>query len=300
MNVPIVENLESMKNLTLDDSTTTFSSLSELMTNHVKSTSLKTMKEFQINSNTPPFKSLADLTAHHLQKSSSLINSTSSNEKTFLPNTNFVIPKLSIKKDRSNDLNNTQLDVSTIQKNTSVVSESVDDKKKDYSIDSFEKSISNVLAFSENYTNSKSNLYNLETKEDSLLNVSGTRTPSPDNWMIDLSSALKEATFVVSNKSNHTKTKVLKDTDIIPDTKSHTFNQNFEIPNVILPTKLNLRSLNSVKLPYTKRNVSLFARTLCRTWKLKRPILKSQEQQHQTVKRFDFSIPYIRNKQNPI
>lgn len=75
----------------------------------------------------------------------------------------------------------------------------------------------------------------------------------------------------------------------------HVSNQNIEIPYILLPTTLNLSSLRNVKLPHTKQNVSLFGRTLCRTWKSKKPILKSQEQQRETVKRFDFSVPYSRN-----
>ncbi|KZC12091.1 HBS1-like protein, partial [Dufourea novaeangliae] len=197
MNACVMDNLYSLKNLTLNNSSPTFSSLSELMTNHAQSKS-NTTKEFQTNSNTVSFSTLADLTSHHLQKSSNS-NSTNSNEKAFSPSTNFVIPKLSIKKESNNDLNNARLNFSALKTNAGIVSDVMNDKEEDCSMDSLEKSIFNVLAFSENYSNNKNSSYNVNTKEDLLLNASGTRTPSPDNWLIDLTSALKETTSLGSN-----------------------------------------------------------------------------------------------------
>lgn len=294
MNASFKHNLETLKNLTISNHPTTFSSLSGLITNHAKSLT-NSIKESQTGSNTVPFNSLADLTAHHLQKSSSLINDTNSTWKPFSPSTNFLIPKLSIRQDRSSDLSDRQLGLSTVQKDRNVELNSIDDTKKDYSMDLLEKSISNVLALSEVCTNIKPSSQILEAKEDSLANVNGIRTPSPPvNWMIDLSSALKEATSLVSDNCSQKKPKVLTSSNNnIPSTSLNISNQNFEIPYVVLPTTLNLSCLKSVKLPYTK-HVSLFGRTLCRTWKWKKPILKSQEQQYETVKRFDFSVPYRR------
>lgn len=239
------------------------------------------MDSLKNNSDTISFKSLADLTAHHLQKSSNLIDNTNSNEKKFTSKTNFVIPKLSI---QNKNCNNTQLDVCAIQKHI------------DYSMDSLEKSLSSVFASSKNYTdtNIKNDSQNIEIKKDTILNENGTRTSSPDSWMIDLNSALKEATSLVSSNQNYAKSKILEDDyNIISNTNLKTFNQNDEIPCDMLPTTLNLSCLRYVKLPYTKKNVSLFGRTLCRTWKLKKPILKSQDHQEK-LKRFGFSVPYTR------
>ncbi|XP_076248470.1 uncharacterized protein LOC143188219 [Calliopsis andreniformis] len=289
----LTHNLKSFKNLSIGTSPMKFTSLSDLITNHVKTTS--NTRESKVNSNTMPFNSLADLTAHHLQNTSSIMNSTNS-DRPHSSSTNFVIPKLSIKKDRSNNLNDMTLDTSILQNNRNVKSDLVDDKEKDYSIDSLEKSILNMLALSDDCTNIKRNSYNLQAKEDSLLNVNGTRTPSPDNWMIDLSSALKETTLVASDSSSQTKSNVLKTSkNNISNPNLHITNRDNEVPYICLPTTLNLSSLKNVKLPYTKKNVSLFGRTLCRTWKSRKPALKSQRQQHETVKRFDFSVPYSRN-----
>ncbi|CAK9803563.1 hypothetical protein ANTPLA_LOCUS3690 [Anthophora plagiata] len=276
-----------------------FSSLSVFTTNHIDSNTAK--DSFNSNSDTVSFTSLADLTAHHLQKSSTLIDRTNSNGKTCLPNTNFVIPKLSIKKSSCSDLNNIQFGLSTIQKNINMQFEMANDRKKDDSMDSLERSISNVLALSRDCTNSntRNNSHSVETKEDAILNVSGNRTPSPDPWMIDLSSALKEATSVVSNNYSYKNSKTLKDANnVTPNLNLYTSNQNVENPYDMLPTTLNLSCLKYVKLPYTKKSVSLFGRALCKTWKLKKPILKSQKIQYETIKRFDFSVPYTRAQRN--
>ncbi|KOC67451.1 HBS1-like protein, partial [Habropoda laboriosa] len=207
-------NLESFKNLSISNSPMSFPSLSGFTTNHVDSIVSNSTKDFfKNNSDTVSFKSLADLTAHHLQKSSTLIDRTNSNGKTFSPNTNFVIPKLSIKNDSCSDLSNIQLGLSTIQKNINLQFDIANDRKKDDSMDSLERSISNLLALSKDCTNSstKNNSQYVETKENSVLNVSGNRTPSPDPWMIDLSSALKEATSAVSNSCSHTNPKAVED-----------------------------------------------------------------------------------------
>lgn len=205
-----------------------------------------------------------------------------------------MIPKLLIKNDKSNDLENVQLNSFDGKQNINV--ESINDQEKDDSMDSLERSISNVLALSRNYTdhNIKNKSQNMELEENSTLNVSGTRTPSPDPWIIDLSSALKEATSLVVDNCTDIKPKVLKDVNnVIPNSRLQTSNQSIDFPYAMLPTTLNLSSLKYAKLPYTKRNVSLFGRTLCRTWKMKKPLLKSRSEQHQTIQKFDFSIPYM-------
>ena len=244
------------------------------------------------DSDTVAFKTLADLTAHHLQNTSNLLG----NEKTSSPKTNFLIPKLSIKKDNCNDINE-QLNLSTILEDIHIDSAAVNDRKSDDSMDSLERSLSSVFAFSKDFINTsiKSNSQNMESKNDLIVNVGDTRTPSPDPWIIDLNSTLKEATFLVSNNCSHTKLEMLKDVhNIIPNSSLQIPNKNIEIPYAMLPTTLNLSCLRYIKLPYSKKNVSLFGRTLCRTWKLKKPILKSQQEHHKTVKRFDFSVPYTR------
>lgn len=298
-NARLVNNLEGFKSLSISNSPMKLSFSPGLSPNAVDSTLSNFTKEsMEQNTNTVPFKSLADLTAHHLQKSSSLLGSRNTNEKTLSCGTNFVIPKLSLKKDNCNDQSN--VDLSATQRNINIGSDTLNDKTKvdPNSMDSLERHISHVLALSRNYTNPDSIdiSQKVESKEDSLLNVSGTRTPSPDLWMIDLSSALKEATAIIPNNpiSSHTKAKVIGITDTISKLNIHISDHNTPIPYNILPTTLNLSPLKHVKLPYAKKNVSLFGRTLCKTWKLRKPNLKSQKQQYETVRRFDFSVPYSR------
>lgn len=288
-----MNNLESFKDLAISNSSMRFSSLSGF--SNLVNSSLSGSTSFKNISDSVAFKTLADLTAHHLQKNSSLIDNANSNEKNLLPKTNFVIPKLSIKKDNRSDINNVQLDLPTAQKD---IDDSIlNDRKTDDSMDSLEQSLFSAFAFSRDYPNTiiKSNSQSVKSQNDPVLNVSGTRTPSPDPWIIDLNSTLKETTFLASNSNRHTKSEVLEDIhNVIPISTLQISNENIEIPYAMLPTKLNLSYLRYVKLPYTKKNVSLFGRTLCRTWKLKKPILKSQQEHHKTIRRFDFSVPYTR------
>ena len=294
MNSCFARNIESLRTLSISNSPIISSSLPGCISNHIDSvTSNSTNDPCKNNLDAVSFKSLADLTAHHLQKSTNLIGSTNFNGEASLCSTNFVIPKLSIKNDKSNDLENVQLN--SFDSKININLESIYDQEKDDSMDSLERSISNVLALSRNYTdhNIKNKSQNMELEENST-NVSGTRTPSPDPWIIDLSSALKEATSLVVDTCTDTKSKALKDvSNVIPNSRLQTSNENTDIPYAMLPTTLNLSSLKHAKLPYTKRNVSLFGRTLCRMWKMKKPLLKSQLEQHQTIQKFDFSIPYM-------
>ena len=294
MNSCFARNIESLRTLSVSNPPIISSSLPGCIPNHIDSvTSNSTNDPCKNNLDAVSFKSLADLTAHHLQKSTNLIGSTNFNGEASLCSTNFVIPKLSIKNDKSNDLENVQLNSFDSKKNINL--ESIYDQEKDDSMDSLERSISNVLALQGIILIRilKNKSQNMELEENST-NVSGTRTPSPDPWIIDLSSALKEATSLVVDTCTDKNSKALKDvSNVIPNSRLQTSNENTDIPYAMLPTTLNLSSLKYAKLPYTKRNVSLFGRTLCRIWKMKKPLLKSQSKQHQTIQKFDFSIPYM-------
>jgi len=116
-------------------------------------------------------------------------------------------------------------------------------------------------------------------------------TQSSDDW-VDLSSALKEAEFLSDNAFCNdnvtTSRKLYRNTHNV---EIYLEDDNRVTPNV-LPVTLNLCALRYVKLPYTKKNVSVFGKTLCKQWKIKRPVLRANVQHYNTIKPFDFSIPY--------
>lgn len=280
-------NLESFKDLAIDDSPTKFSSLSGF--NPLVDFTLSSSASSKNDSDTVAFKTLADLTSHHLQNTSNLLD----NEKTSTPEANFLIPKLSIKKDNCNDINE-QLNSSTILEDIHIDSDTVNDRQSDDSMDSLERSLSSVFAFSKDSTDSiESNLPNIESKNDPIVNTSDTQTFSLDSWF-DLNCWLKENT--ISEECMNTRLRILDAmASDSPESIFLLFKENFEIPPDMLPTTLNLINLNYVKLPQTKRNISLFGRTLCMTWKLRKPILKREafeQKRHETIKIFDFSVPF--------
>lgn len=266
----------------------TFSSLAGLISHHTESIHSNTTKiPLQNNIDAQCFGSLAALTAHHLQKSSAA--NVECHEKEQLPNSQFVIPKLSIKKNDNANVENIQ-------------SLKLHDNSKKQLVHANSKHPINLLQknFSDMYISVENNdMTNIESKEqfkDSINIVNEARTPSPDNWMIDLSTALKEAEFLtdcISSNANLTASRKFY-YDMPNLEMCIEDNKNSVISNT-LPVTLNLCALRHIKLPYTKKNVSVFGRTLCRKWKTKKPILKSLVQHYDTIKSFDFSTPY-RNK----
>lgn len=229
------------------------------------------------------FGSLAALTAHHLQKSNAA--NVKFREREQLPNSQFVIPKLSIKKNDNANMENIQSLKLHHSKRQPVHANSK------HSVDLLEKDFSDMYIFLEN--NDVTNIESKEQFKDPINVINEIRTPSPDNWMIDLSTALKEAELLNDCSSSNANMAIsrkfyydMPNLEICMED-----NKNSELSNA-LPITLNLCTLKHVKLPYTKKNVSVFGKTLCRKWKTRKPILKVFIQSYNTVKSFDFSISY--------
>lgn len=264
----------------------TFSSLAGLISHHTESIHSDTAKiTSQNNMDTQCFGSLAALTAHHLQKSSANVEF---REKEQLPNSQFVIPKLSMKKNDNANVKNIQ----SLELHNNSKKQSVHANSK-HPINLLEKN------FSDMYISLESNdVTNVESKKqfkDPPINVvNEARTPSPDNWMIDLSTALKEAEFLTDCISSANLTASKKFYYDMPNLEMCIEDNKNSVISNTLPVTLNLCALRHIKLPYTKKNVSVFGRTLCRKWKTRNPVLKIPVQRYDTVKSFDFSTPYQR------
>lgn len=262
----------------------TFSSLAGLTSHHTESIHSDTTKICsQNNTDAQSFGSLAALTAHHLQKSN--VANVEFREKEQLPNSQFVIAKLSIKKNDNADVGNIQ----SLKRHDSK-RQPVHTNSK-HPVDLLEKDFSDMYIFLEN--NDVTNIESKEQFKDPINVINEIRTPSPDNWMIDLSTALKEAEFLTDCTSSNANMAIsrkfyydMPNLEICMED-----NKNSVLSNA-LPITLNLCALRHVKLPYTKKNVSVFGKTLCRKWKTKRPVFKVLVQSYNTVKAFDFSLPY--------
>jgi hypothetical protein len=274
------------KSKDIKHSPTSLSSLAGLISDQTDSTSSNTIKiSSQNNADVQSFGSLAALTAHHLQKSDAtnytefLKNSPSSSSQ-------FVIPKLSIKKNDSEETTDTQLLKFRDNENRQTISINNIDK---HSIGLLEADFSNMRIF----PNSATKNINFENQTRSIINdVNQIRTPSPDN-LVDLSIALKEAELLTRNISNADF--ALKKLDHeMANLEIHNDDKNNIKPN-LLPVTLNSCALRLTKLPYTKQKPSVFGRTLCRKWKTEKPNLKIFTQHCHTIKPFDFSTSYTRN-----
>lgn len=258
------------------------SSLTGFIPNHADSAESETTKiSLQNNTDSQSFNSLAALTAHHLQKSNAISN-IGFRENQSSPNSQFVIPKLSIKKDNSEATTSTQL--STFREHNKNKQISSMNKQP---IDSLQADFSNMRIFP------NSAMTNLELKGQSQSTINQISAPH-DKWMVDLSVALKEAEFLILNTSDSISSDSNKLDHEIPNLELRVDDKSDIMPN-LLPVTLNLSAVRRTNLPYTKLKVSVFGQTLCRQWKTKRPNLKVFVQHHNTIKPFDFSIPYTRN-----
>lgn len=253
-----------------------FSSLTGLISHHTESTSLDATKSpSQNNMKAQSFGSLAALTAHHLQKSNSNSN-TEFCKKSQSPSSSFVIPKFSIKKSNE-EMEKLKSDDSKSNKTLTYPN-----SLSKYSTDLLPKDLSDL------------HITDVQSEgqfKDPISSISKIRTPSPDSWVIDLSTALKEAEFLTDNTfSNVNLTASKKFYYDIPNLDLCIEKSNITLS--ILPVTLNLCDLQHVKLPYAKEKVSVFGKILCKKWKTKKPILKVTVEHHGTIKPFDFSTPY--------
>jgi len=276
-------NIDSSKDV--NNSFKTFSSLAGIVSHHTESTNSNITKIFsQNNTNAQPFSSLAALTADYLQKSNAT-NNVESQDRYQSPVSQFIIPKLSIKKNDSEEMRNIHLPKFHNNENNKrqLVSTNILDKDE---IDSLQNDFSNMDIFS----NRNIVIDKLEKQFVNPINtINENCTPLSDDW-VDLSAALKEAEFLTDNAFcdvNLTTSTKLYDT---PNLEISLEDDDRITPNV-LPVTLNVCALRSIEFPYTKKNISGFGKTLCKKWKRKRPILKTIVH-YNTVKPFDFSTPY--------
>jgi len=158
-----------------------------------------------------------------------------------------------------------------------------------HEVDLLQKDFSIMNIFPKN--NIVKNIKSKEQLIDPINIVNKIYTSSPDDW-VDLSTALKEAEFLTDSS--------FRNDNLTTSRKLYHDMHNLEIcleddtrvTSNMLPVTLNLCVLKHVKLPYTKKNVSSFGKTLCKEWKMKRPILKAIVRHYNIVRPFDFSTPY--------
>lgn len=267
----------------VNQSLKTFTPLAGFILHNIEPINLDTTKiSLQSNTNVQPFSSLAALTADYLQKSNTA-NNIESQEKHESPIAQFVIPKLSINKKDSEKTKSVPSPKFHDNENTRRQLKFTNISSK-HKIDLLQKDFSNMNIF-------PNILKDVESEEQLKIPISIVNkicTQSSDDW-VDLSTALKEAEFLSDNafcNDNLTSRKLYRNT--------HNLEIYLEDNRVTpkLPVTLNLCALKYVKLPYTKKNVSVFGKTLCKQWKIKRPVLRANVQHYNTIKPFDFSIPY--------
>lgn len=279
----------------VQQSSNTFSLLAELASSHAKSVSPDAKKlTSSTTTNASTFSSLAALTAHHLQNSNSA-HSINFFDKQQSSSSQFVIPKFSIKKDNSDETesiqflksrnNETSKKLLKSQTKTQVTANAPDEK----SIDSLRKDFSNMHILLRN--NILADVRSDKQLENSLNVKNNIHVASPDNCVVDLSTALKEVKLLADNNSNN------------KNSNSTISKKFYDMPNLeyiedngamlnVLPVTLNLRALKHARLPYAKTTVSVFGRTLCKQWKTSKPVLKVIEHRYHQITPFDFSIPY--------
>ncbi|KAG5343176.1 HBS1L protein, partial [Acromyrmex heyeri] len=225
-------NIDSSKDV--NNSFKTFSSLAGIVSHHTESINSNITKiSSQNNTNAQPFSSLAALTADYLQKSNTT-NNVESQDRYQSPVSQFIIPKLSIKKNDSEEMRNVHLPKFHNNENNKrqLVSTNILDKDE---IDSLQNDFSNMDIFS----NGNTVIDKLEKQFVKPINtVNENCTPLSNDW-IDLSAALKEAEFLTDN--------AFCGIDLTTSTKlydTHNLEISLEdddriIPNV-LPVTLNL------------------------------------------------------------
>lgn len=246
----------------------------------------------QSDTNVQPFSSLAALTTDYLQKSNAT-NNIESQERH--QSSIFIIPKLSIKKKETRNVQLSEFNNENSKRQ--LVSTNILGK---HEIEILQKDFSNmdILPKSNIMKNvcEKHIVKDVKSEKqlkDSISIVNKICTKSSDDW-VDLSTALKEAEFLTDS--------TFCNANLTTSRKLHHDIHNLEIylddnrinlstPNV-LPVTLNLCALRYVKLPYTKKNVSVFGKILCKKWKIKRPVLEVIVQKYNTIKPFNFSTLY--------
>lgn len=244
-------------------------------------------KTSQANTNALMFGSLADLTAHHLRNSnsSSAIGSSSKD---------LVIPKLSTK-------NNPRIFPSPMRSEKLSGNNWVQGKIDQN--DSCELFNSN---FCKTRNSPQKTDHEIQLRDTNIVtdrtifardSFQNTRTPSPEDWEIDLTTALSETFSHIIKPSCNSSLNLTEDLshhisrlDIYSNTNTVLEVTENDAPNFSSNCDLNMSSLQHIKLPYSKEIVSLFGKILCRKWKSKKPYIRSNAS-IDVVKRFDFSIP---------
>lgn len=277
-------NIDGSKSL--NHSFKTFSSLAGLISHHTESINSNTKISSQSNTSAQPFSSLAALTADYLQKSNA-VNNIESRQKHQSPISQFVIPKLSINKKDSEETKNVHLLKSYNNENskTQIISTNILSK---HEIDLLQKEFSNMDIFSKN--NVGRDIKSKEQFKNPISIINEICTVVPDDW-VDLSTALKEAEFLVDGAFRNTNLTTSRKYRNMHNLEICLENDN-RVTQDVLPVTLNLCALKYVKLPYTKKTISIFGKTLCKKWKIKKPVLKTIVQHYKMVKPFDFSTSY--------
>lgn len=220
-----------------------------------------------------------------MQKPNS-INNTDSRERHQSPISQFVIPKLSIKKKESEETKNIHLPKFHNNENSKRQPVPTNILSK-HEIDLLQEDFSNMDIFSKN--NIIKDVKSEERFKNPISIINEICTPSFDDW-VDLSTVLKKGEFLTD--STFRNTNLTTSRKLYHDTLEICLEDDNRITPNVLPVTLNLYALRYVKLPYTKKKVSVFGKTLCKKWKIKRPVLKTIVQQFNTIKPFDFSTPY--------
>ncbi|KAL0101489.1 hypothetical protein PUN28_018962 [Cardiocondyla obscurior] len=261
-----------------------FSSLAGLISHHTESIHSNAAITSLNDTKAQPFSSLAALTTDYLQKSN--INNIQSQIKpqSISP---FVIPKLSITKKNNEERDNAHLSKFCTSENnkTQLMSTNVLNNHK---INLLEKDFSSMNIFP------KSNILKDIKTEEQFKNpsiVNKICTPLSDDW-VDLSTALKEAEFLVDNAFHNVNSASSKKLQHNMHSLEICVEDDAKIMPNVLPVTLNLCALRCVKLPYTKINASVFGKTLCKKWNMKKPFFKVTVEPYSTIKPFDFSTPY--------
>lgn len=232
----------------------------------------------QSNTSIQTFGSLADLTAHHLKKSSS--SGGISSPVVGSPNAGFVIPRI-WPRDES------------LASSPKLQFGDIVEKRPRRDLDDDSSSLNSD--FNDMRVSSRDDVQEVrKNQSDSFKN---TRTPSPEDWVIDLSSALSETFSKVVSTNEKSISKLSEDLtqdisrlDIYLNTNVPAIMEADSSSNLYFDCNLNLSGLEQIKLPYSKEVVSLFGKILCRKWKTRKPYVRT-EAEIDVVKRFDFSNP---------
>lgn len=254
------------------------------MANHAKCNSPKPFPSVKAESQSKTsFGSLADLTAHHLQKSGNASDGAGNRfGKINSPKANFVIPKFSA--NRGNSAPNNAI----VQRLTFGLT------NPPVPVDSLETRHAPSML-----TSTGDNSVNVKSEP---VEASEGRT-TPDNFTIDLSTALRQIDPGLNVKSINDDKIVKKAVD------DFSFGKVLGIELCVdrddsgglskSPTKmlgheckLNVSYLRNIRLSHANRVVSLFGKMLCKRWRSRRPSVKKSNQRNSgKIRPFDFSTP---------